>query len=184
MDKAVAANLDNAVLAHLLLRIVWQGYDAGGISAGRSLRAFLLESAIEFLPEAKYDFGPGDYPVAEAEAENRLANGWPPVQMMLFPGRGRIDRLMDGQFAQVLLAEIQRWYRSQRDEPVFYRRDVQLVALAQRLLPHNLRLAKYSRATVIDETKERLWVLRGRAMERWDNERILRDRELLARVNE
>lgn len=49
MEKALLYALDDAVLARLLLRIVWQGYDAGGISSGRSLRAFLSGSSFRIF---------------------------------------------------------------------------------------------------------------------------------------
>lgn len=183
MEKALLYALDDAVLARLLLRIVWQGYDAGGISSGRSLRAFLLEAALEYLPEAKYDFGPMDYRPAIEEGEERIRHRRP-VQLILYPGRGRITKLFDCQFVQVLLCEIQRWHREQRRELVFYRQDACIICMAQRLLPHNLRLAKYSRQAVLEEAKVRAWILRQRALERWDRERVEKDQEILRQLNE
>jgi hypothetical protein len=44
-------SLSDYVLARLLIRKLWQMYDNGGVSMGRSLRASLLESILPLLPE-------------------------------------------------------------------------------------------------------------------------------------
>jgi hypothetical protein len=43
-------NLSSKDLARLLLRLLWQRYDVGGISMGRAPESRLLESAMELLP--------------------------------------------------------------------------------------------------------------------------------------
>ncbi len=43
-------SLSNKDLARLLLRLLWQRYDVGGISTGRAPESRLLESAMDILP--------------------------------------------------------------------------------------------------------------------------------------
>ncbi|MGE5392386.1 MAG: hypothetical protein ACM3NH_01450 [Candidatus Saccharibacteria bacterium] len=182
MDKALLRTYGNEDLARLLLRILWQGYDADGISYGRSLRAFLLESARHYLPEVKLDFGPEDHSAVIDEAELRVRTK-EPVQLLLYPGRGPIEGFMDCQFLQLLLMEIKRWYRQQRAVD-FYRRDLRVLELALSLVPHNLRLNKYSLHVVVAEARERNWILSKRALAVWDEERRRRDEEILRAINE
>lgn len=43
-------DLSNPQIARVLMRQLWQGYDAGGISMGRSPEARLLEAAMKIVP--------------------------------------------------------------------------------------------------------------------------------------
>jgi hypothetical protein len=43
-------DVSNTDLARMLMRVIWQIYDTGGISMGRSREAVLLESAMSLIP--------------------------------------------------------------------------------------------------------------------------------------
>ncbi len=52
---------DTSVLIRLWFRLLWQKYDLGGISVGRSLRCDLLDCFLDFSPLPQFQCGADEY---------------------------------------------------------------------------------------------------------------------------
>ncbi len=61
MEKEKLSDFDINVLIRLWFRLLWQKYDHGGISVGRSLRCDLLDCYLDFTPLPDLQFSADEY---------------------------------------------------------------------------------------------------------------------------
>lgn len=117
MNKNNLETLTNAELARLFFRELWQGYDSGGISCGRSMRSVLLEIYLDLVPIPDVpdmaDFYGYDAFCKEAGKQKRRLRRQRREQELLlpFPKEDRISLLSASEVALLCLACLLRWYK-------------------------------------------------------------------------
>lgn len=110
--------LSDSDLARLLARQLWQGYDSGGISLGRSLKATILEAAFQIWPLPEFDDGSFDElkfcRYLQSEVQDRLIGKSTPISgQVLF---GELEAQSDSLIIGLLLRCLFSLYETDSDQ--------------------------------------------------------------------
>jgi hypothetical protein len=99
-------------LARILMRFLWQQYDAGGVSMGRSLRSAMLEIVLWIIPFPRkiklFEESFLNFSKALVEARSRVKSGVP-TQLVFDFG---LEHMPDRHFVSLLFDAMVRWYEN------------------------------------------------------------------------
>ena len=117
MNKNNLETLTNAELARLFFRTLWQGYDSGGISCGRSMRSALLEVYLDLvqipnLPDMMDLYEDEEFCNEARKKSRRIKRAKRKQDPLLpFPKEDRVSLLNVSEVAMLCLACLLRWYK-------------------------------------------------------------------------
>jgi hypothetical protein len=107
------SQLPNETLARLFFRRLWQGYDSGGVSVGRSLRSDLVEVylALHVLEEDD------NYPLGLREFADEAGKRQPLIsKQILFGDLSRLDIIPSHEIGLLCIEGLRVWYNLHADE--------------------------------------------------------------------
>jgi len=166
----MVSDLSNKDLARLLLRLLWQRYDVGGISMGRSPQSRLLEAVMGILPLPDIA-GIDSLLLGEMIEEGRTRLGVVTSGSQLFFSRDQLIYLPNLCIGYLLLKKLSELFHeleSSRGYPVSsYEKEVIDVAggllsadMVESLIDINKLLTQFSRDDLFLEVGDRVYFAR------------------------
>ena len=107
------SHLPNEILARLFFRRLWQGYDSGGVSVGRSLRSDLVEAYTSLFPleiDAIFPFGLRDF-ANEAKKRKPLNH-----RQIIFGDLSKLDLVSNTEIGLLCIEGFRVWYYNHKNE--------------------------------------------------------------------
>lgn len=172
-------DLSNPDLFRLLLNELWTRYDLGGISAGRSYQASLIESFMDLfdMTVSRSSVKGSCLDEANRRMENFSLKNYEEIQLQLC--FLELNCLSDAEFAMIVLKELCRWYVEDAERLGFHNQYHRILANAIRdmciiafpdILYDLINCVVLSGKEIIDHGKERIQT-------RWKEEARLEDFE-------